>query len=157
MKEAELLLWDAWVAEPCVVLFFKVTVVDDFCLEVCGLALKELVLTFVLLTDVWFIELGSGDVSSTRLPPLLMVLLLPTKMFFFWIYEVLFTRTDRSGVQGIVPWTWIAAFVLLLEPVTSLLLERARELLRTIEGCSLTLWLLFCDLLSKLMFWPWPR
>ena len=69
-------------ADPCVVLFFKVTVVLDFYREVCGLALNELVLTFELLTEF---ALGSGEVSSTRRPPLFIVLLLPTKMFFFWI------------------------------------------------------------------------
>lgn len=87
--------------EPCAVLAFKVTVVLDFYLEDCGFALNELVFTFELLTDVWFIAFISGDVSSTRLP-LFIVLLLPMKMFFFWIYEVLFTRTDRSGVHGTV-------------------------------------------------------
>ena len=56
MYEAELLLCDAYVAEPCVVFAFRVTVVPDFCLDVCGFALNELVFTLeLLLADVWFI------------------------------------------------------------------------------------------------------
>ena len=54
--DAELLRCDAYVVEPCVAFAFRVTVVPDFCLDVCGFALNELVLTFeLLLAEVWFI------------------------------------------------------------------------------------------------------
>ena len=154
INEAELLLCEAYVVGPYVALAFKVTVIPDFYLEVCGLALKELVFTFeLLLTEVWFIweAVGSGDVSSTRLP---LMLPNPVKTFFFWIYEVLFTRTDLSGVQGVEAWTWLPAFVPLLELMTVLLLDRAREELTIMDGSALTFWLLFWDLLSKLILWP---